>query len=193
MTEPAQEAPDTLERDLDAAIALCDGDVRAALRAALVYNHFLERELRSLGRWSRAVTHAARFRRLVPRVRNWTTGASCSATPNRKKGLDRRATTVPPQAFQVRIGLDFAPTLACAGSNMNARDLDVTPICRKCSAPEPQSNRRYPHSTFGIRYWPQPFRPAPECHRSGLRAHSQNRSRRSFEAEWCQNHFALGE
>jgi hypothetical protein len=36
---------DTLEQAVDAAIALCDGDVRAALRAALVYNEFLERKL----------------------------------------------------------------------------------------------------------------------------------------------------
>ena len=45
MTEPAEKAQDTLEADVDAAIALCDGDVRAALRAALVYNDFLERKL----------------------------------------------------------------------------------------------------------------------------------------------------
>ena len=45
MTEPAEKAQDTLEADIDAAIALCDGDVRAALRAALVYNDFLERKL----------------------------------------------------------------------------------------------------------------------------------------------------
>jgi len=40
MTEPAEKAQDTLEADVDAAIALCDGDVRAALRAVLVYNDF---------------------------------------------------------------------------------------------------------------------------------------------------------
>jgi hypothetical protein len=45
MTEPAQNAPDGLESDVEAAIAVCDGDVRAALRAVLVYNHFLEHEL----------------------------------------------------------------------------------------------------------------------------------------------------
>jgi hypothetical protein len=48
MTEPAQEAPDTPKRDLDAAIALCDGDVRAALRAVVVYNQFLEHELETV-------------------------------------------------------------------------------------------------------------------------------------------------
>jgi hypothetical protein len=43
---PAPE-PDvsSLEREVDEAIALCDGDVRAALMAALVYNAFLERKL----------------------------------------------------------------------------------------------------------------------------------------------------
>ncbi len=44
--EPNQAAPtDPLERAFDHAIAICDGDVRAALRAALVYNEFLERKL----------------------------------------------------------------------------------------------------------------------------------------------------
>jgi len=45
MTEPARKAQDTLEADVDLAIAVCDGDVRAALRATLVYNDFLERKL----------------------------------------------------------------------------------------------------------------------------------------------------
>ena len=36
---------DPLEVAVEAAIAVCDGDVRAALRAALVYNDFLERKL----------------------------------------------------------------------------------------------------------------------------------------------------
>jgi hypothetical protein len=48
-TEPAEEAPDALESDVDAAIALCGGDVRAALRAVLVYSQFLERELETVG------------------------------------------------------------------------------------------------------------------------------------------------
>ena len=41
---PEQE-PSSLEQQVDAAIAVCDGDVRAALMAALVYNSFLERKL----------------------------------------------------------------------------------------------------------------------------------------------------
>ena len=45
MAEPASHPVDELEQSVDAAIALCDGDVRAALRAALVYNEFLERKL----------------------------------------------------------------------------------------------------------------------------------------------------
>jgi hypothetical protein len=36
---------DDLEVRVEAAIALCDGDVRAALAAALIYNEFLERKL----------------------------------------------------------------------------------------------------------------------------------------------------
>ncbi len=47
MAEPAleQAGDDEIESSVDAAIALCDGDVRAALRAALVCNDFLERKL----------------------------------------------------------------------------------------------------------------------------------------------------
>ena len=46
MADPAvEQAPDEIETAVDAAIALCDGDVRAALTAALVYNEFLERKL----------------------------------------------------------------------------------------------------------------------------------------------------
>ena len=37
--------PDPLELAVDQALAVCDGDARAALRAALVYNEFLERKL----------------------------------------------------------------------------------------------------------------------------------------------------
>jgi len=56
MTEPAEEAPDALESDVDAAIALCDGDVRAALRAALLYNQFLEHELEAVRSRQEAVS-----------------------------------------------------------------------------------------------------------------------------------------
>lgn len=45
MAEPAAAPLDELELQVDQAIALCDGDVKAALRAALVYNGFLERKL----------------------------------------------------------------------------------------------------------------------------------------------------
>jgi hypothetical protein len=47
MGEPAQkvEAVDDIETQVEAAILLCDGDVRAALTASLVYNRFLERKL----------------------------------------------------------------------------------------------------------------------------------------------------
>jgi hypothetical protein len=44
--EPNNAAPpDPLEAAVDDAVAVCDGDVRAALRAALIYNEFLERKL----------------------------------------------------------------------------------------------------------------------------------------------------
>ena len=47
MGEPAHAAgpADDIETQVDAAILLCDGDVRAALTASLVYNQFLERKL----------------------------------------------------------------------------------------------------------------------------------------------------
>jgi hypothetical protein len=45
MGEPAKKVEDELDVQVDAAIALCDGDVRAALAAALIYNEFLERKL----------------------------------------------------------------------------------------------------------------------------------------------------
>ena len=46
MAEPkAEEEPDSLEVAADEAIAVCEGDVRAALKAALVANSFLESEL----------------------------------------------------------------------------------------------------------------------------------------------------
>jgi hypothetical protein len=46
MVEPKVEPqPNPLEVAVDEAIAVCDGDVRAALLAALVYNEFLERKL----------------------------------------------------------------------------------------------------------------------------------------------------
>jgi hypothetical protein len=54
VNEPAQNedtdtAPATaLEHETDAAIAVCDGDVRAALKAALVANSFLMAEVERL-------------------------------------------------------------------------------------------------------------------------------------------------
>jgi hypothetical protein len=50
MVEPASEAPDPLEAAIEQAIAVCDGDVRAALRAALVANSFLMDEVERLTR-----------------------------------------------------------------------------------------------------------------------------------------------
>ena len=43
-------AADELERDVDQAIALCGGDMRAALRAILLANAFLEAEIARLTR-----------------------------------------------------------------------------------------------------------------------------------------------
>jgi hypothetical protein len=56
------EQDDDLEAAVDQAIAVCDGDVRAAIRALIVANHFLETEVAEL---KKAVSHAyvrGRFR-----------------------------------------------------------------------------------------------------------------------------------
>jgi hypothetical protein len=45
MAQPARHAPDLLEAAVEQAIAICDGDVRAALRAALIANSFLADEV----------------------------------------------------------------------------------------------------------------------------------------------------
>lgn len=51
MTEPAKATePDPLDQDADAAIALCDGDMRAALKASLAANSFLMAEVERLRR-----------------------------------------------------------------------------------------------------------------------------------------------
>ncbi len=48
-------AEDDLETAIDQAIAACDGDVRAAIRALVVANNFLESEV---GELMKAVSHA---------------------------------------------------------------------------------------------------------------------------------------
>ena len=56
------EQDDGLEAAVDQAIAVCDGDMRAAIRALVVANHFLESEISEL---KKAVSHAytrGRFR-----------------------------------------------------------------------------------------------------------------------------------
>jgi hypothetical protein len=56
------EQDDGLEAAVDRAIAVCDGDTRAAVRALIVANNFLESEIAEL---QKAVSHAyarGRFR-----------------------------------------------------------------------------------------------------------------------------------
>jgi hypothetical protein len=56
------EQDDGLEAAVDQAIAVCDGDMRAAVRALIVANNFLESEVAEL---KKAVSHAyvrGRFR-----------------------------------------------------------------------------------------------------------------------------------
>jgi hypothetical protein len=56
------EQDDELDTAVEQAIAVCDGDVRAAIRALIVANNFLEAEISEL---TKAVSHAytrGRFR-----------------------------------------------------------------------------------------------------------------------------------
>jgi len=48
MAQPARHAPNLLEAAVDQAIAICDGYVRAALRASLIANSFLADEVERL-------------------------------------------------------------------------------------------------------------------------------------------------
>jgi hypothetical protein len=48
MTQPARYVPNLLEAGVEQAIAVCDGDVRAALRASLIANSFLADEVERL-------------------------------------------------------------------------------------------------------------------------------------------------
>jgi hypothetical protein len=74
MVEPAAEAPDPLEVAVGQAIAVCNGDVRAALRAALVANSFLMDKVERLTRaasfgFARGRTSPAR--RASERLERW--------------------------------------------------------------------------------------------------------------------------
>jgi len=48
MAQPARHAPNLLEAAVEQAISICDGDVRAALRASLIANSFLADEVERL-------------------------------------------------------------------------------------------------------------------------------------------------
>ena len=61
--QPSPDASAALEREADEAIALCGGDVRAALKATLVANAFLEEELERL---ARAVSAGFTRRKMSP-------------------------------------------------------------------------------------------------------------------------------
>ncbi|HLG82829.1 MAG TPA: hypothetical protein VKY22_17590 [Bradyrhizobium sp.] len=53
--KPAAPDDDALEAEIDEAIAACDGDLRATIRALIVANNYLECEVREL---MKAVSHA---------------------------------------------------------------------------------------------------------------------------------------
>jgi hypothetical protein len=54
-SQPSPEGHDELEAAVDQAIAVCDGDKRAAIRALIIANNYLESEVAEL---MRAVSHA---------------------------------------------------------------------------------------------------------------------------------------
>ncbi|MET0677419.1 MAG: hypothetical protein ABW175_16610 [Bradyrhizobium sp.] len=54
-SQPKPEASDELETAVDQAISACDGDLRAAIRALIVANDYLECEVAEL---MKAVSHA---------------------------------------------------------------------------------------------------------------------------------------
>jgi hypothetical protein len=71
--KPETESLAPLDQEADAAIAACDGDVRAALKAALVANSFLIAEVEELSRavsvgYTRGKTPA---RRASEKVDDW--------------------------------------------------------------------------------------------------------------------------
>jgi hypothetical protein len=61
-----QEQAGDLDAGVEAAIAACDGDARAAVRALLVASSFLEAELEGCGRSFRAGSRAANSRSRRP-------------------------------------------------------------------------------------------------------------------------------
>ncbi|MGE0038603.1 MAG: hypothetical protein AB7S93_23550 [Xanthobacteraceae bacterium] len=63
MAEAKSEIPDLWELDVDQAIAICEGDPRAALKAALVANAYLESEVQRL---THAVSVGFVRRRVTP-------------------------------------------------------------------------------------------------------------------------------
>jgi hypothetical protein len=80
MTQPAY-VPDLLEAGVEQAIAICDGNMRAALRAALIANSFLADEVErltrevSLGFARRGISPARRASERLNRWRGMSTGS----------------------------------------------------------------------------------------------------------------------
>jgi hypothetical protein len=66
LPNPEQSDSDQLEAAADQAIAICGGDLREALKALIVANHFLESELEKL---CAAVSTGYARGKLVPRDR----------------------------------------------------------------------------------------------------------------------------
>jgi hypothetical protein len=86
MEEPIADVPDPLEIAIQEAIVLCDGDVRAALRAALVANSFLAAEVERLtSSVSLGFTRGRASRRASEKVDEWRAvfGSRCDSETSR--------------------------------------------------------------------------------------------------------------
>jgi acyl dehydratase len=89
VNEPARAAPSeaeaaaALEREVDEAVAICNGDVRAALRAALVASAFLDEELERLAQAVSVGFMRGKFpaaRRASDKVDDWREISSATDT-----------------------------------------------------------------------------------------------------------------
>ena len=71
MAQPARHAPNLLEAAVEQAIAICDGDARAALRASLIANSFLADEVERLTKEVSARGRISAARRASERLNRW--------------------------------------------------------------------------------------------------------------------------
>ena len=106
MAEPASIASDPLEAAVEQAIAICDGDVRAALRAALVANSFWADEVERLTRaasFGFARGRISPARRASAKLDNWREISAGSETVMPRWPQEIADAVL----FDIRYGLNF--------------------------------------------------------------------------------------